>query len=203
MKKGLLVIVSGPSGAGKGTVLKQVFEKYPNLKLSISVTTRDPRVGEVDGINYYFKTVEEYNEMLKKDEFLEHQEVYGNFYGTPKAKVFEQLDKGFDVVLEIDVKGALSVMQRYPEAISIFVSPQDRDTLASRLKGRGSERPEDLERRISEAAAEIQQANLYDYIVVNNDVTECAEDVISIVRAEKCSVKLNRKFIDSLTNGGK
>ena len=139
----------------------------------------------------------------KKDEFLEHQEVYGNFYGTPKAKVFEQLDKGFDVVLEIDVKGALSVMQRYPEAISIFVSPQDRDTLASRLKGRGSERPEDLERRISEAAAEIQQANLYDYIVVNNDVTECAEDVISIVRAEKCSVKLNRKFIDSLTNGGK
>ena len=203
MKKGLLVIVSGPSEAGKGTVLKQVFEKYPNLKLSISVTTRDPRVGEVDGINYYFKTVEEYNEMLKKDEFLEHQEVYGNFYGTPKAKVFEQLDKGFDVVLEIDVKGALSVMQRYPEAISIFVSPQDRDTLASRLKGRGSERPEDLERRISEAAAEIQQANLYDYIVVNNDVTECAEDVISIVRAEKCSVKLNRKFIDSLTNGGK
>ena len=203
MKKGLLVIVSGPSGAGKGTVLKQVFEKYPNLKLSISVTTRDPRVGEVDGINYYFKTVEEYKEMLKKDEFLEHQEVYGNFYGTPKAKVFEQLDKGFDVVLEIDVKGALSVMQRYPEAISIFVSPQDRDTLASRLKGRGSERPEDLERRISEAAAEIQQANLYDYIVVNNDVTECAEDVISIVRAEKCSVKLNRKFIDSLTNGGK
>lgn len=203
MKKGLLVIVSGPSGAGKGTVLKQVFEKYPNLKLSISVTTRAPRVGEADGINYYFKTVEEYNEMLKKDEFLEHQEVYGNFYGTPKAKVFEQLDKGFDVVLEIDVKGALSVMQRYPEAISIFVSPQDRDTLASRLKGRGSERPEDLERRISEAAAEIQQANLYDYIVVNNDVTECAEDVISIVRAEKCSVKLNRKFIDSLTNGGK
>ena len=203
MKKGLLVIVSGPSGAGKGTVLKQVFEKYPNLKLSISVTTRAPRVGEVDGTNYYFKTVEEYNKMLKNDEFLEHQEVYGNFYGTPKAKVFEQLDKGFDVVLEIDVKGALSVMQRYPEAISIFVSPQDRETLANRLKGRGSERPEDLERRISEAAAEIQQANLYDYIVVNNDVTECAEDVISIVRAEKCSVKLNRKFIDSLTNGGK
>ena len=202
-KKGLLIVVSGPSGAGKGTILAHTVKQYPNLKYSVSVTTRAPRVGEVDGVNYYFKTVEEFNEMLKNDAFLEHQKVYDNYYGTPVDKVKEQLGEGYDVVLEIDVKGALDVKNRYPEAVMIFISPSKRSTIEERLRGRSTESEEQLKLRTDSAIEEIKQAVFYDYIVVNEDAKQGAMDIISIIEAEKCKVKNNKKFIDNLIYGGK
>ncbi len=202
-KKGLLIVVSGPSGAGKGTVLAHTVEKYPNLKYSVSVTTRSPRAGEVDGVNYYFKTVDEYKKMLENDEFLEHQQVYGNYYGTPIEKVKEQLASGFDVVLEIDVKGALDVKNRYPEAVMIFISPSKRETIEERLRKRSTESESQLKVRTDSAIEEIKQAVFYDYIVVNEDAQKGAMDIVSIIEAEKCKVKNNKKFIDNLIYGGK
>ncbi|MDE7337483.1 MAG: guanylate kinase [Clostridia bacterium] len=202
-KKGLLIVVSGPSGAGKGTVLAHTIEKYPNLRYSVSVTTRTPRAGEVDGVNYYFKSIEEFEQMLKEDKFLECQKVYDNYYGTPIDKVKEQLSAGYDVVLEIDVKGALDVKNKYPEAVMIFISPSKRSTIEERLRGRSTESEEQLKLRTDSAIEEIKQAVLYDYIVVNEDAVKGAMDIVSIIEAEKCKVKNNKKFIDNLIYGGK
>lgn len=200
--KGLLIVVSGPSGAGKGTVLAHAIAQYPNLRYSVSVTTRTPRAGEVDGVNYYFKTLDEYQQMLHDDAFLEHQCVYGNCYGTPKQQVVDMLDQGYDVVLEIDVKGALDIKNRYPDAVMIFLSPTSRKTIEERLRARASESEEQLQIRIHAAIDEIKQAVFYDYIVVNEDAQRGAEDIIAIIRAEKCSVRANKKFIDNLLYGG-
>ena len=202
-KKGLLIVVSGPSGAGKGTVLAHTVEKYPNLKYSVSVTTRAPRAGEVDGVNYYFKSVEEFQQMLKDNKFLECQKVYDNYYGTPIDLVRERLDEGYDVVLEIDVKGALDVKNKYPEAVMIFISPSKRSTIEERLRGRSTESEQQLKLRTDSAIEEIKQAVLYDYIVVNEDAEKGAMDIVSIIEAEKCKVKNNKKFIDNLIYGGK
>lgn len=200
--KGLLIVVSGPSGAGKGTVLAHAIAQYPNLRYSVSVTTRAPRAGEVEGVNYYFKTLDEYQQMLHDDAFLEHQCVYGNCYGTPKQQVVEMLEQGYDVVLEIDVKGALDIKNRYPDAVMIFLSPTSRKTIEERLRARASESEEQLQIRIHAAIDEIKQAVFYDYIVVNEDAQRGAEDIIAIIRAEKCSVRANKKFIDNLLYGG-
>lgn len=202
-KRGLLIVVSGPSGAGKGTILAHTIANYPTLKYSVSVTTRKPRKGEVEGVNYYFKTIEEFEQMLANDEFLEHQRVYDNYYGTPLNKVKEQLSAGFDVVLEIDVKGALEVKNKYPDAVMIFISPAKRETIEERLRGRSTESEEQLRIRTNSAIEEIKQAVFYDYIVVNEDVHQGAMDIIAIIEAEKCKVKNNKKFIDNLIYGGK
>lgn len=202
-KKGLLIVVSGPSGAGKGTVLAHTIEKYPNLKYSVSVTTRSPRAGEVDGVNYYFKSVEQFEKMLANNAFLEYQKVYDNYYGTPIDKVKEQLSAGFDVVLEIDVKGALDVKNIYPDAVMIFISPTKKSTIEERLRGRSTESEEQLKLRLESAIEEIKQAVFYDYIVVNEDATRGAMDIVSIIEAEKCKVKNNKNFIDNLILGGK
>lgn len=200
--KGLLIVVSGPSGAGKGTVLAHAFKKYPNLKFSVSVTTRAPRQGEIDGVNYYFKNIDEYMTMLHNDEFLEHQCVYGNYYGTPKNKVQELLEQGYDVVLEIDVKGALEVKKRIDNAVMIFLTPAQKDTITDRLKKRSTESEEELMVRIGSAMEELKQANLYDYIVVNEDAERGAEDILAIIRAEKCKSKNNTSFLNKLIYGG-
>ncbi len=201
-KRGLLIVVSGPSGAGKGTVLAHTIVNYPTLRYSVSVTTRKPREGEVEGVNYYFKTLEEFEELLSRGEFLEHQKVYDNYYGTPLSKVKQQLDEGFDVVLEIDVKGALEVKNKYPDAVMIFISPAKRETIEERLRGRSTESEEQLKIRTASAIEEIKQAVFYDYIVVNEDVARGAADIIAIIEAEKCKVKNNKKFIDNLIYGG-
>ena len=201
-KRGLLIVVSGPSGAGKGTVLAHTIVNYPTLRYSVSVTTRKPRAGEVEGVNYYFKTLEEFEELLSRGEFLEHQKVYDNYYGTPLSKVKQQLDEGFDVVLEIDVKGALEVKNKYPDAVMIFISPAKRETIEERLRGRSTESEEQLKIRTASAIEEIKQAVFYDYIVVNEDVARGAADIIAIIEAEKCKVKNNKKFIDNLIYGG-
>lgn len=202
-KRGLLIVVSGPSGAGKGTILAHTIESYPTLKYSVSVTTRKPRKGEIEGVNYYFKTLEEFETMLAQNEFLEYQKVYDNYYGTPFNKVNEQLSQGFDVVLEIDVKGALEVKNKYPDAVMIFISPAKRETIEERLRGRSTESEEQLRIRTNSAIEEIKQAVFYDYIVVNEDVHQGAMDIIAIIEAEKCKVKNNKKFIDNLIYGGK
>ena len=201
-KRGLLVVVSGPSGAGKGTVLAHAIRNYPNLQYSVSVTTRESRPGEVDGVNYYFVTKDRFKEMLAGGELLEHQQVYGNFYGTPKQKVLDKLEEGFDVVLEIDVKGALDIKNKFPQAVMIFLTPVNRSTIEERLRGRDTETEEQLKVRIESAIDEIKQAVFYDYIVVNEDAEKGAEDIINIIKAQKCSVDNNKKFIDNLIYGG-
>ena len=201
-KRGLLIVVSGPSGAGKGTVLAHTIANYPTLRYSVSVTTRKPRAGEKEGVNYYFKTLEEFEELLSKGEFLEYQKVYDNYYGTPFSKVRQQLNEGYDVVLEIDVKGALEVKNKYPDAVMIFISPAKRETIEERLRGRSTESEEQLKIRTASAIEEIKQAVFYDYIVVNEDAFKGAQDIIAIIEAEKCKVKNNKKFIDNLIYGG-
>jgi len=203
IKKGLLIVVSGPSGAGKGTVLAHTTEKYSNLKYSVSVTTRTPREGEVDGVNYFFKSVEQFKEMVANGEFLEHKEVHNNYYGTPLTNVQKHLSDGYDVVLEIDTEGALEVKNVYPDCVMIFITPEKFTTIEQRLRGRSTESEEQIQIRTQNALKELKQAVFYDYIVVNEDAQQGAMDIISIIEAEKCKVKNNKKFIDNLIYGGK
>ncbi len=203
VKKGLLIVVSGPSGAGKGTVLAHTTEKYSNLKYSVSVTTRAPREGEVDGVNYFFKSVEQFKEMVANGEFLEHKEVHNNYYGTPLTNVQKHLSDGYDVVLEIDTEGALEVKNVYPDCVMIFITPEKFTTIEQRLRGRSTESEEQIQIRTQNALKELKQAVFYDYIVVNEDAQQGAMDIISIIEAEKCKVKNNKKFIDNLIYGGK
>ena len=200
-KKGLLIVLSGPSGAGKGSVLKEVMKTYKNLAVSVSVTTRAPREGEVDDVNYHFRTIEQFKELAHQGAFLESECVYGNYYGTLKDEVFGRINEGKDVVLEIDVKGAFNIIGRYPDAVSIFVCPTSLEELEGRLAGRGSETKEALKIRMRSALDEIKQATKYGYVVVNDDLKECADDVIAIIKAEKCSTKINNDFISKLTGG--
>lgn len=195
--KGQLIVLSGPSGAGKGTVIKNVMSRYDNLRYSISVTTRAMRVGEVEGINYYYKSVEEFKRLIEQGAFLEYQEVYGNYYGTLKGHVDNLIHDGVDVLLEIDTKGALNVKIAEPDAVMIFLVPKDGETLSTRLIGRGTESQADLTKRLSAAHDEINHARQYDYIVVNDDADRCADDILTIINAEKSRIKKCLNFIDN------
>lgn len=186
-KKGLLLVVSGPSGAGKGTICKVLMNRNNDLKLSVSATTRQPRNGEVEGENYYFLTHEKFNDMISKNEFLEYAQTYSNFYGTPKGPVMESLEKGQDVVLEIEMQGARQVKQIYPEAILIFVLPPSLNELESRLSSRGTETKEQMQERLSCAFEEIKQIKDYNYFIFNetNREVEAAIEIENIITAEK------------------
>lgn len=197
MEKGLLVVISGPSGAGKGTIYQRVIEKT-GMKRSVSVTTRKPREGEVEGVNYFFRTEEEYQQMIAAGDFLETAEVYHNYYGTPKAPVFENLEKGYDVLFEVDVHGAKSIKKKYPEAICIFVMTPDFATLEQRLRGRGTETEDSLKTRLGAARRELGEYKLFDYIVFNDTVEQALEDVLDIINSEKRKVKNNLSVIKNL-----
>lgn len=197
MEKGLLVVISGPSGAGKGTIYQRVIEKT-GMKRSVSVTTRKPRQGEVEGVNYFFRTEEEYQQMIAAGEFLETAEVYQNYYGTPKAPVFENLEKGYDVLFEVDVHGAKSIKKKYPEAICIFVMTPDFETLEQRLRGRGTETEDSLKTRLGAARRELGEYMLFDYIVFNDTVEQAFEDVLGIINSEKRKLKNNLSVIKNL-----
>ncbi|MDE7464067.1 MAG: guanylate kinase [Clostridiales bacterium] len=196
MDKGLLVVISGPSGAGKGTIYRKVIERA-GMQRSVSVTTRAPRPGEVDGVDYFFRTEEQYQQMIAAGEFLETAEVYHNFYGTPKAPVFENIDNGRDVLFEVDVHGARSIKRKYHEAVLIFVMTPDFEELEKRLRGRGTETEKSIRTRLGSAKHELSKYDLFDYIVFNDDVEEATAKVMKIINAERCRVKNN---INAITN---
>lgn len=181
MKKGILAVISGFSGAGKGTIMKELIKRYDYF-LSVSATTRRPRDGEVDGKDYYFHTKEEFQQMIDQGELVEWAEYVGNFYGTPKKRVEEQLNQGRDVLLEIEMQGGMLVKQQFPDSLLIFISPPSAEVLKERLAGRGTESPEEIERRLQRAAGEVKYMKDYDYIIVNDDLEDAINKVNDLIR---------------------
>lgn len=185
MKKGLLIAVSGFSGAGKGTLMKKLMDECPDdFALSISATTRQPREGEKEGVEYFFKTKEEFEEMIDAGELIEHAVYVGNYYGTPKKFVDEQRQGGKDVLLEIEVQGVLQVKEKFPDTVTVFVTPPTISELRKRLTGRGTEDAETIEKRIERAAEEVRYAYAYDYLLINDDIDKAIADLRDIVSAE-------------------
>jgi guanylate kinase len=196
MQQGLLIVISGASGTGKGTVCKKLLADLPKVAYSISATTRTPRPGEVDGREYYFLSKEEFQTWIAEEKFLEYANVYGNFYGTPINKIEERLNRGEDIILEIDVQGALSVKKKCPEGIYIFLLPPSLEELKNRIEGRGTETPESLSRRLKNAVAEIKIGLQYDYVVVNDTIDNAAAQIKAILTAERCKVARNAEKFD-------
>lgn len=196
--QGVLLVVSGPSGAGKGTICQILREQLPDLGYSISVTTRQPRVGEVDGKSYFFKTVPEVQEMITKGELLEYAEVYGNYYGTPRKYVMDLLQSGHDVLLEIDIQGALQIKERFPEGVFVFIVPPSLDELSARIYKRGTDSEEVIKRRMASAASELTYAAKYDYIIVNDIATKAANKVLTIMEAERYRVARTYFIVDEI-----
>lgn len=182
--KGILMIISGFSGAGKGTVVKELLEKYSNYALSISATTRQPREGEQEGISYFFKTTEEFEQMIQEERFIEYAQYVGNYYGTPKDYVQSQLEAGKDVILEIELQGALKVKEQFPETVLVFLTPPTAKELEKRLVGRGTEDAQTIEKRMSRAYEEAFYMDKYTYVVVNDTLEECVREIHGIVLSE-------------------
>lgn len=195
-RKGVLLVFSGPSGAGKGAVCKALRESNPNLLLSISATTRPPRSGEVDGVNYYFVKSETFKKMIEENQLLEWAEVYGNYYGTPRSFVQESLDRGNDVILEIDIQGALQVKEKIPEAVLIFITPPSISDLEKRLFSRGTDSNVEILKRLSCAAEEIKLATRYDYIVINDEINKAVSVISSIITSEKSRPRYFNRFFE-------
>ncbi len=194
-REGILVVVSGFSGAGKGTIMRELTSRYGQYALSVSATTRAPRLGEKEGRDYFFKTVEEFEQMVAADELIEYACYVGNYYGTPKAYVEEQLSRGRDVILEIEIQGARKVKERFPGALLLFVTAKDAKTLRERLLGRGTETPETVERRMARAAEESEGIEEYDLLVVNDNLDVCVEQVHAAIESEHMRVRRNQGAI--------
>ncbi|MCI7767549.1 MAG: guanylate kinase [Oscillospiraceae bacterium] len=197
MSKGLLIVVSAPSGCGKGTVLAEVL-KRDNFYYSVSATTRPPRPEDVDGVTYHFLTREKFEELIASGGVLEYAEYCGNYYGTPKKAVEDKLSEGKDVILEIEVQGAMKIKELCPEAVFIFILPPSLETLRERLEKRGTETAEVINKRVAEAKGEIEKSYNYDYVIVNDDLSEAVSDFIKAVDAEKLTAKRNISLIDSI-----
>ncbi len=193
--RGSLIVLSGFAGVGKGTVLKSLFETHEGYAYSVSATTRSPRPGEVDGVHYFFVSRERFEQMIANDELLEYACYVDNYYGTPKAYVDSKLEDGFDVILEIEVQGALNIKKKVPDAILIYMLPPSAVTLRDRLTGRGTETPDVIRKRMERAAEEAVGVEQYDYIVVNDDADECAQELNSLIRAQRHRTGSNKAFI--------
>ncbi len=203
MEKGVLIILSGFSGAGKDTVIKKLMSKYDNYALSISATTRAPRVGETEGVSYFYKTVEEFEQMIKEDKLYEYAQFVGNYYGTPKDYVNEQLELGKDVILEIELQGARIVKEKNPEVVTIFVTPPDAKSLKERLIGRGTEDMATINARLRRATEEAQYMDEYDYLLINDDLDICVEELHTLIKSQHFSVNRNIKKINHIREGVK
>ncbi len=197
-RQGILVVVSGFAGTGKGTVMKELLNRYDSYALSISATTRNPRPGEVDGREYFFKTKEEFEQMIEAGEFLEHACYVGNYYGTPKKYVEEQLKAGKDVILEIEIQGALNIKAQFPEALLLFIAPPSAEVLKQRLILRGTETPEVIEKRLARAVEESQGIENYDYLVVNDELEDCVKSVHQMIQSERFRMFRRQKDVEEL-----
>lgn len=195
MSKGTLYVFSAPSGCGKGTVLKELFKKMPGMYYSVSATTREPREGEQDGINYFFVSKEEFKKLIDSDGMLEYATYCGNYYGTPKKRITDYLEQGTDVVLEIETAGAMMVKAVYPEAVMIFMLPPSVDDLRKRLVGRGTDSAEVIEKRVSEASREIRLSANYDFLLINDDLSETVDTLCGIMKYSKNLTKINKDII--------
>ena len=198
MNKGILIIISGFSGAGKGTLVKKLLQTYDNYALSVSMTTRQPREGEKDGVEYFFRTKEQFEESIARDGLIEYACYCGNYYGTPKAYVEEQLAAGKDVILEIEIQGALKVKEQFPESLLMFITPPSAAELERRLVGRGTEEPEVISRRLARASEESEGIEAYDYIVVNDNLDACVEEVHRLVDAARRAPVRREAFIKEI-----
>lgn len=197
-ENGILVVVSGFAGAGKGTLMKKLIARYNNYSLSVSATSRQPRPGEEEGVSYFFKTRDEFEEMIHNDAFLEYAEYVGNYYGTPKAFVEEMLENGKRVVLEIEIQGAFQIKRKFPQALLIYVMPPSAEELMRRIKGRGTESEDVIKSRMKRAVEEAEGIEHYDYIVINDDVDECTETMHSIIESALYTPKRKCDFIDKI-----
>ncbi len=196
--QGILVVVSGFSGAGKGTLIKAMLEKHHNYALSISATTRKPREGEMDGREYFFVTRERFERMIEEGQLIEHAQYVNNYYGTPRQYVFQQMADGKDVILEIEIQGALKIKERFPDALLLFVMPPSADELKRRLIGRGTETMEVIDQRLHRAADEADGMTSYDYILVNDQIDTCVEAMHQLIQAQHRKVSSNLDFIEQM-----
>lgn len=193
--KGVLTVVSGFSGAGKGTLMKKLLETYDNYALSISMTTRNPREGERDGVEYFFSTREDFEQKIRENQLIEYACYCGNYYGTPRAYVESQLEAGRDVILEIEIQGALKIKEQYPDSLLLFVTPPDAKELVRRLTGRGTEDEAAIRKRLDRAVEESEGIESYDYIIVNDELEACVEQIHSIVQNAHCTPAKRSEFI--------
>ncbi len=199
MKKGILTIISGFSGAGKGTILSEMLRKYDNYSLSVSATTRKARYDEIDGESYFFKTKDEFEELIKKDAFIEYASYVGNYYGTPKDYVMDKLEKGQDVILEIEIQGALKVKEKYPDTVLIFISTPSAFCLKRRLENRGTETSTQIKERLRKAVEEAKSISKYDYIVVNDVLDVTVKSIDHIIQSQKSKTIYNKEFVENIS----
>ncbi len=192
---GILAVVSGFSGAGKGTLMRELLSRYGNYSLSISATTRQPREGEVHGREYFFVTEEEFLGMINENKLIEHTRYVNHYYGTPSEYVFRQMEAGRDVILEIEIQGALNIREKFPDALLLFVAPPSIEELRRRLTGRGTEGPEVIEARLKRAVEEAGGMEQYDYLLINDDLDRCVEEMHQLIQAQHRRVSNNRAFI--------
>lgn len=197
-KRGILIVVSGFSGAGKGTLMKSLLSQYDNYALSISATTRQPRMGEENGREYFFKTREEFERMIANKELVEYAEYVNNYYGTPKEYVESQLLAGKDVILEIEIQGALEIKEKFQDALLLFVTPPNAEILKKRLVGRGTEDMATISSRLKRAAEEANGIESYDYIIVNDDLEVCVREMHAVIQSEHFRVCRNNEFIKNI-----
>ena len=197
-QQGILAVVSGFSGAGKGTLMKALLEKYDNYALSISATTRKPREGEVHGREYFFLTVDEFEELIARDQLIEHARYVSNYYGTPRSYVEEKMAEGKDVILEIEIQGALKVKEKFPETLLVFVVPPSAEELKRRLIGRGTETMEVIEQRMKRATEEAEEMGSYDYILINDDLNKAVEDLHNLIQSQHMQANCNQELIRTM-----
>lgn len=197
-KKGLLIVISGFSGAGKGTLVREILKKHHEYALSVSMTTREPRPGEREGVEYFFTDKEHFEETIRQDGLIEYAPYCGNYYGTPRAYVEEQLGRGKNVILEIEIQGALKIKEKFPESLLIFLTPPDAKELKRRLESRGTESREQISRRLARAVEESEGVEAYDYIVINDRLEECAEEIHRLVDAARRAPVRNQELIGQI-----